>query len=82
MTRYNECHEEDRPRLVTRPETSPSPAALTSFDMAFYSALLAQRRRGKSLIEPVSESFDLADAHHRAIHATGTPFAKFKLALL
>jgi hypothetical protein len=63
-------------------ETSPSPAALTSFDMAFYSALLAQQRRGKTLIERVSESFDLADAHHRAIHAVGTPFAKFKLVVL
>lgn len=60
-------------------ETSPSPAALTSFDMAFYSALLAQVRRGSSLVERVSASFELADRHHRAIHAIGTPFAKFKL---
>jgi hypothetical protein len=46
-------------------ETSPSPAALTSFDMAFYSALLAQQRRGKSLLDRVSESFTLADAPSR-----------------
>jgi hypothetical protein len=45
-------------------------------------SLLAQQRRGKTLVERVSQSFDLADAHHRAIHAAGTPFAKFKLAVL
>ena len=63
-------------------ETEPSPAALASFDMAFYSALLAQQRRGKTLLERISESFALADEHHHNIHAVGTPFAKFKLAVL
>lgn len=56
-----------------------TPAALTAFDMAFYSALLAQVRKGKSLTERVAASFALADQHYRAIHATGTPFAKFTL---
>lgn len=63
-------------------ETEPSPAALTSFDMAFYSALLAQQRRGKTLVERISESFVLADEHYRKIHAVGSPFAKFKLIAL
>ena len=31
-----------------------TPAALTAFDMSFYSALLAQVRRGKTLIERVA----------------------------
>jgi hypothetical protein len=56
-----------------------TPAALTAFDMAFYSALLAQVRKGKTLTERVLASFELADRHYRAIHAAGTPFAKFKL---
>jgi hypothetical protein len=56
-----------------------TPAALTAFDMAFYSALLAQVRKGKTLAERVIASFDLADKHYRAIHAAGTPFAKFTL---
>ena len=56
-----------------------TPAALTAFDMAFYSALLAQVRKGKSLTERVAASFALADQHYRAIHAAGTPFAKFTL---
>ena len=56
-----------------------TPAALTAFDMAFYSALLAQVRRGKSLTERAVASFDLADRHYKAIHAKGTPFAKFTL---
>ena len=56
-----------------------TPANLTAFDMAFYSALLSQVRKGKSNIERVEESFALADRHYRGIHATGTPFAKFTL---
>jgi hypothetical protein len=66
-------------KVLIASETSPSPAALTSFDMAFYAALLAQVRRGRDLAERVSQSFELADTYHRAIHAVGTPFAKFKL---
>jgi hypothetical protein len=81
-TRWQAGMREAGAEVLIASETSPSPAALTSFDMAFYSALLAQQRRGKTLIERVSESFDLADAHHRAIHAVGTPFAKFKLVVL
>ena len=56
-----------------------TPAALTAFDMAFYSALLAQVRKGRTLNERVIESFALADQHYRAIHAAGTTFAKFTL---
>ena len=59
-----------------------TPAALTAFDMSFYSALLAQVRRGKSLVERIKASFDIADRHYRAIHAKGTPFAKFTLRTL
>lgn len=56
-----------------------SPANVVAFDMAFYSALLSQTRRGKSLLDRVEESFEIADAHYRRVHALGTPFAKFKL---
>jgi len=56
-----------------------TPASLTAFDMSFYSALLSQTRRGRTLVQRVEESFALADHHYRAIHATGTPFAKFQL---
>lgn len=56
-----------------------TPAALTAFDMSFYSALLAQVRRGKTLTDRAEASFKAADRHYRAIHAAGTPFAKFTL---
>lgn len=56
-----------------------TPSALTAFDMAFYSALLARVHRGKPLTERVAASFALADRHYRDIHAVGTPFAKFTL---
>jgi hypothetical protein len=59
-----------------------TPAALTAFDMAFYSALLGRVRKGKTLRERVEASFKLADRHYRAIHAKGTPFAKFSLKVL
>jgi hypothetical protein len=65
--------------ILIASKDKPTPAALTAFDMAFYSALLAQVRRGKPLAERVKASFQLADAHYRAIHAVGTPFAKFTL---
>lgn len=58
---------------------SVTPANLVAFDMSFYSALLSQVRIGHSTSDRVRESFSLADAHYRAIHARGTPFAKFKL---
>lgn len=64
--------------LIASPATV-TPAALTAFDMAFYSALLSQVRKGKDLVERVEASFELADAHYRAIHAAGTPYAKFRL---
>jgi hypothetical protein len=67
--------------LIAAPQ-SPTPANLTAFDMAFYSALLSQVRRGKTNIERVEASFALADQHYRGIHAVGTPFAKFALVKL
>jgi hypothetical protein len=66
-------------KVLIASKDSPSPAALTSFDMAFYSALLAQVRIGRTLIERAEASFRLADKHYRAIHAVGTPFAKFSM---
>jgi hypothetical protein len=65
--------------LLIASKDKPTPAALTAFDMAFYSALLAQVRRGQTLTQRVKASFALADQHYRAIHAVGTPFAKFTL---
>jgi hypothetical protein len=66
-------------QILIASKNSPTPAALTAFDMAFYSALLAQVRRGKTLTERVNASFALADAHYHVIHAQGTPRAKFTL---
>lgn len=56
-----------------------TPANLAAFDMAFYSALLSQTRKGSELVDRVKASFTLADTHYRAVHAAGTPFAKFRL---
>lgn len=56
-----------------------SPANLTAFDMAFYSALLSRVRKGASLVERVEASFELADLHYRKIHANGASYAKFSL---
>jgi len=64
-------------RVLIASTQNVTPASLTAFDMAFYSALLAQVRRGKTLEERVEASFQAADTHYRAIHAVGTPFAKF-----
>lgn len=63
--------------ILIATKNNVTPAALTAFDMSFYSALLAQVRRGKTLEQRVKASFDAADKHYRAIHATGTPYAKF-----
>lgn len=56
-----------------------TPANLTAFDMAFYSALLSQVRRGTNTENRVRESFALSNSYYRGIHADGTPFAKFTL---
>jgi hypothetical protein len=56
-----------------------TPANLTAFDMAFYSALLSQVRRGMTTTERVERSFTLANRHYKEIHAAGTPFAKFSI---
>lgn len=69
-------------RILIAAPGNVTPAALTAFDMAFYSALLARVRRGHSLDHRVNESFELADQHYRAIHAAGTPFAKFAMRTL
>jgi hypothetical protein len=66
-------------RVLVAAQSAVTPANLTAFDMAFYSALLAQVRKGSTNIERVKASFELADSHYRSIHAAGTPFAKFKL---
>jgi hypothetical protein len=66
-------------KILIAAQQSVTPANLTAFDMSFYSALLSQVRRGKSNLERAKESFVLADAHYRAIHAVGATFAKFTL---
>jgi hypothetical protein len=66
-------------KVLIAAEQEVSPANLTAFDMAFYSALLSQVRKGKTNIQRVIESFSLADRHYRDIHASGTPFARFCL---
>jgi hypothetical protein len=64
--------------LIAAPQVV-TPANLTAFDMSFYSALLAQTRKGTGLVDRVVASFELADRHYRAIHPPGTRFAKFEL---
>jgi hypothetical protein len=56
-----------------------TPASLTAFDMAFYSALLARVRKKNTLNERVKASFKLASTHYKAVHAAGTPKARFTL---
>lgn len=63
-------------------DDSVTPANLVAFDMAFYSALLSQVRRGKTTVDRVIESFALADRHYRDVHAVGTPYARFTLTRL
>lgn len=65
--------------LLIAADQAVTPANLLAFDMSFYSALLSQVRRGRDTDFRVKESFRLADEHYRAIHALGTPFAKFRL---
>ena len=69
-------------KILIASRSDVTPAALTAFDMAFYSALLAQIRKGRSTRARVKSAFTLADRHYRAIHAKGTPFAKFELVTL
>lgn len=69
-------------QILIASKDNVTPAALTAFDMAFYSALLTRIRKGKTLVERVEASFDLANDHYKAIHAKGTPFAKFALVKL
>ena len=64
--------------LIAAPQ-AVSPANLAAFDMAFYSALLSRVRRGKETVQRVRESFTIANRHYRAVHAEGTPFARFSL---
>jgi hypothetical protein len=69
-------------KLVIASGAQVTPANLASFDMAFYSALLARVRKGKSTIDRVEHAFDLARAHYSAIHAIGTPKVTFRLTRL
>lgn len=80
--RWRECLAECGVKVMIAAEGDVTPANLVAFDMAFYSALLSQTYKGKSLTERVNESFEIADTHYRAIHAKGTPFAKFQLSKL
>ena len=66
-------------RVLVAATGAVTPANLTAFDMSFYSAPLSQVRRGKSNIQRVKETFELANRHYEAIHAVGTPHAKFRL---
>ena len=56
-----------------------TPANLTAFDMAFYSALLSRVRRGQSTAQRVEAAFRLANAYYRSLHAPGSPYAQFTL---
>jgi len=48
-------------KILIATKDEPTPAALTAFDMAFYSALLARVRRTKSLTDRVEAAFEVAD---------------------
>jgi hypothetical protein len=61
---------------------SVTPANLAAFDMSFYSALLSQIRKGEDTLDRVEKSFELGNAHYRAIHASGTPKVTFELSRL
>lgn len=76
---WHECLSGLGVKVLIAAAASVSPANLVAFDMAFYSALLSQVRKGATTIERVEASFNLADRHYRDVHAVGTPFAKFSL---
>ncbi len=63
-------------------DPTPTPATLTAFDMAFYSALLSRVWRGEDLLKRVAEAFALSNAYYKSLHAPGTPYAKFKHVVL
>ena len=69
-------------KVLIAAEGNVTAANLTAWDMAFYSALLSQVYKGKTLTERVEASFALADDHYRAVHADGATFAKFRLSKL
>ena len=69
-------------KVLIAADAKVTPANLAAFDMSFYSALLSQVHKGKNLIDRVEASFDLARVHYAAIHAVGTPYAKFSLVKL
>lgn len=66
-------------RILIAANGDVSPANLTAFDMAFYSALLSQIRKKTPTDERVRESFKLAYAYYRSLYPRGTRFAKFSL---
>ncbi|MBK6870744.1 MAG: hypothetical protein IPG94_04910 [Kineosporiaceae bacterium] len=66
-------------KILIAAAASVSPANLAAFDMAFYSALLTQVRKGQETLERVRASFQLAERYYGSIHAVGTSYARFKL---
>lgn len=66
-------------KIVIASGAQVTPANLASFDMAFYSALLARVHKGKSTLDRVESAFGLARGHYSAIHAIGTPKVTFRL---
>ena len=66
-------------QMLIAADSEVTPANLTAFDMAFYSALLTRVRKGSDTRTRVQESFELANNYYRGIHAVGTPYSKFSL---
>lgn len=66
-------------RVVVAANSAVTPANLAAFNMAFYAALLSRVRKNSSTVDRVCASFTLADEYYRALHAKGTPFAKFSI---
>jgi len=69
-------------RVLIASTKEVTPANLTAFDMAFYSALLSQVRRGIDTEDRVKQAFALANDYYKGVHAIGTPYASFQLANL
>lgn len=61
---------------------SPTIANVTAWDMSFYSALLSQVWKGKTLPTRIDKAFALADTHYRAVHANQSDYKVFHKAKL
>ncbi len=66
-------------QILIAADSEVTPANLTAFDMAFYSALLTRVRKGADTRTRVQQAFELANRYYRDMHAQGTPFSKFSL---